>query len=126
MYREILAASQATPIAASADHRVAYLDGAWGRAERESAPIIAVDDGPLRGILGHRRYRGRPSLELFDHSDDPAEQRDLAAERSADAERLGDLAKQFLASDQPGWETQEVELDAMLLGQLRALGYDVE
>ena len=62
--------------------RVAYLDGAWGRAEQAPAPMLAVDRGPWRGILGHRRFRGQPSLELFDHQSDPAEQYDLAARRS--------------------------------------------
>ena len=124
---EILAAATTGGAdAADVEPRVAYLDAAWGRAERPSAPMIAVDDGRLRAILGHRQYRGRPSLELFDHVSDPTEQEDLAAARSGDAERLGDLARDLLANDQPSWETEEVELDAMMLGQLRALGYDVE
>jgi arylsulfatase A-like enzyme len=126
LQRAILDACDGAPQPASAEPRVAYLDAAWGRAEREPTPMIAVDEGPLRGILGHRRYRGQPSLEFFDHALDPSEQQDLAAERSIEAERLADLARGYLEDDRPRWESVEIELDAMMLGQLRALGYDVE
>ena len=66
-------------------------------------------------------------LELYDRAEDPGESRDLVTddEIPAKAESLLELANQYLADAKSPWgvDPKEVELDALKLEQLRALGY---
>jgi arylsulfatase A-like enzyme len=112
------AEDQAAPASA-----LAYLDrswGTWGENEREPEPLISLRKGPLRLLFGS----GAPyDAELYDHSSDPREQRNLAAkypERVAELRRESEVK---LTGTIPWGETREVEIDEMRIEQLRALGY---
>jgi arylsulfatase A-like enzyme len=101
--------------------RFADLDTSWGNPSQPSERIFAITRG---------RYRGQSvkadGFELYDLETDPGEQRDIAAdEPEAVAELRASLAEHGESADPP-WKPREVELDQMLLNQLRALGYRVE
>jgi arylsulfatase A-like enzyme len=100
----------------------AYLDQAWGRVDVDSHPIASVRKGPWRLIRPHQK---RP--ELYDLSSDPGEQRDQAAERPLLVQAmLKELDRIEALPPAPWGEADEVTLDSMKLGQLRALGYVIE
>ena len=63
--------------------------------------------------------------ELYDHSSDPRERRNIFSENEEDAAALGALADAYLSEAKSPWgkEPEEVELSEMQLGQLRALPY---
>ncbi|MBU6283536.1 sulfatase [bacterium] len=74
--------------------------GAYGtkRLEDEIGTQFSVREGELRYL--RNSADGRP--ELYDHRDDPAEARDVAAAREADVGRLGELvSKEFSSSSAP-------------------------
>lgn len=105
----------------------AHLDQTWGMRNRESAPTVAVSEGPYRLI--HSARQNAPSVttqELFNASEDPLELTDLADEEPETTERLKRLALEYLA-DTPQWDDQpdDLEIDEVQLNQLRALGYSV-
>jgi len=101
----------------------AYLDrswGTWGENEREPDPLISLRKGPLRLIY---RSEASNSAELYDHSSDPREQRNLA---SVQPERVAELRRESeekLTGTIRWGEPPEVEIDEMHVEQLRALGY---
>jgi hypothetical protein len=65
---------------------------------------------------------------LYDQARDPEEQINLAMERPEDGERLQGEIEAYLRDASPPWSSgvPEVELDDMMLNQLRALGYKVD
>ena len=102
---------------------LAYLDrtwGTWGENERPPDPLISIRRGPLRLIF---RTEAPGAKELFDHTSDPTEQRNLALGRAEEAAELRQESEQWLSADIPWESTPEVEIDAMHAQQLRALGY---
>jgi arylsulfatase A-like enzyme len=110
-------AGQAPPFALS------YLDrswGTWGENEREPDPLVSIRRGPLRLIF---RTAASGTGELYDHSADPREQRNLAATRPGQAAELRRESEQWLSETIPWGATPEVEIDEMRAEQLRALGY---
>jgi arylsulfatase A-like enzyme len=102
---------------------LAYLDrswGTWGENEREPDPLISLRKGPLRLIFRSEASNG---AELYDHSSDPREQRNLAAKNPERVAELRRESEEELAGTIPWGETPEVEIDEMHVEQLRALGY---
>ncbi len=122
---EILAAARGEPLAESGEPGFAQLDRHWGQRNQESAPTISIVEGPLRYV---RVPDGNTvSEELFDASVDPAELRNLAAERTEDLERLREIGTNYLESGGTPWgdDAEQLEMDEMQLNQLRALGYAI-
>jgi arylsulfatase A-like enzyme len=125
----ILEAGGATPPAPTAPLvRPVYsqLAKGWGRPKHESTQIVAVTDGSRRFIT---RIGEPDGDELFDHGEDPSEQRNLIRESSAAPEDLRALVEAYAESGgEPPWGTQagEVELDELRLNHLRALGYVIQ
>jgi arylsulfatase A-like enzyme/Flp pilus assembly protein TadD len=75
---------------------------------------------PLRGVLvGHEKYIDLPIPELYNLADDPAEQRNLAAE---EPDRLRVLAN-TLATFNTAPPGRPADESAAVLDRLRALGY---
>ncbi len=104
-----------------------HLDRTWGQSKQEPKPAVAVLDGTLRYVYG-RGDDGQVSEQLFDRDGDPRERRNLIEERPEEAGRLRALAEAYLDDSEPppwGEGTISVELDAMELNQLRALGYEL-
>jgi arylsulfatase A-like enzyme len=104
----------------------ARLDRRWGNPQFEPEPILGVADGDLRLFV--RTKDPKDGVSLFDHSEDPGETRDISADRPEEVERLHALLIEHEESAKSPWGAgpQEVELDAMKLEQLRALGYVIK
>jgi len=101
------------------------LDRRWGRPSAESDPLVAVTDGSLRFFMPIR-YPDHGAL--FDRDTDPDETQNLLESRPEDSAVLRALADAYLEGAKNPWgvEAKEVELDAMRLEQLRALGYVIK
>jgi arylsulfatase A-like enzyme len=120
---EILAAARGLPAPAHDGPRFAHLDQTWGRSGRPPRPMVSVSEGSYRLI----RPEGPAPPELFDRSEDPYEQVDLASDRPEVLARLIELAEDYLAGPPAVWSREtDVEIDPEELEQLRALGYAVE
>jgi arylsulfatase A-like enzyme len=121
---EVVAAVRGEP--PTEDDGVAYaqIDMRWARTKAEPQPMVAVNQGRWRLIF--RAMRPTQS-ELYDKSQDPREQRDIAADRPEVTEELNEMAVGYLDSPPPPWgsDTQTIEVDEMQMNQLRALGYGV-
>ena len=85
--------------------------------------MVAVSDGRYRLLKRMDDERG----ELYDHAQDPAEQRDIAEGEPEVLERLTSELEAYLANSESPWgAAPDVELEAAELEQLRALGYAPE
>ncbi|MGH2536601.1 MAG: sulfatase-like hydrolase/transferase, partial [Candidatus Promineifilaceae bacterium] len=83
-------------------------------------------DRPLRAIhVGGRKLTGRPEAYAFyDLAQDPAESRDLAQERPAEAAELASRLERFVAEIRPlAGEARPLPDDPAVLRRLRVLGY---
>ena len=71
---------------------------------------------------------GQAGDELYDLSRDPRERENLAEQEPEATARMQALVNQYLDDDTPPWgvSAHEVEIDDMMLGQLRAIGYAIE
>jgi arylsulfatase A-like enzyme len=96
------------------------IDRVWGRSERDPLPLVSVTDGDWRLI---HPVTSPGADRLFDLSRDPREQEDLAAQHPERVAALRVRIDALLALPPPWDAAPEVELDAMRLEQLRALGY---
>ncbi len=102
---------------------IAELDRSWGTTGAEPKPLLSVTDGPYRLV----QYESQPQFaELYDHRSDPGEQKNLARELPEVADRLRQRLTEYRSLPEAPWgKPLEVEIDAMRLEQLRALGYAV-
>jgi arylsulfatase A-like enzyme len=106
----------------------AQLDRFWGNPKMESNPLISVGDGKLQLFMWVKRPE---QMELYDRVADPKELSNLL-EVSEGAppgmEPLRAAADAHLSNARSPWgkDPNEVELDAMKLEQLRALGYVIK
>ena len=117
------ARGQGAPAPESDGLRFSHIDQSWGRSQQPARPMVAVSDGRYRLLKRSEDERG----ELYDHSQDPSEQRDLAENEPEILERLTGQLDAYLASAEAPWgAAPDVELDAAELEQLRALGYAPE
>jgi choline-sulfatase len=98
-----------------------HMDRTWGRQQDTARPMVSVTDGRYRLI-----YPLTPpgTKELYDTERDPGEQTNIAGDEPAIVERLTAAVDAYLARPAASWGgAEEVEIDAMRLDQLRALGY---
>jgi arylsulfatase A-like enzyme len=102
---------------------LAQLDRSWGRDRFEPRPLVSVVKGPYRLVMP---ADAPEEGELYDRSSDQDEQRNLAAERPEVLAELRGEIERYLARSLAWEETPEVDIDAMHLEQLRALGYVVQ
>lgn len=120
---EILAAAAGSPPPPEQGTRFAHIDQNWGRSSRDPSPMVSVSEWPYRLF----RWEGDVEPQLYDISQDPAEQVDLREDRPEIAARLLKLVDDYLETPPASWAgTGEVEIDPQELEQLRALGYKVE
>ena len=103
--------------------RFAQIDQRWGRTNTEPRPLVSVQDGRWRLF----ESTGPPdAVELYDVSQDPGEQRDVAAEHPEEVARLRGKLGEYMSSPAQAWGAPlDVPLSDFQLGQLRALGYVV-
>jgi arylsulfatase A-like enzyme len=121
---EIIAAARGERGSDREEIAFAHLDETWGNSTRNPQPVVAVNQGRWRLIYPTARPR---QAAIYDKTQDPREQRNLYDESTAVAEELVSLAGEYLETRPPwGDETPSIELDEMLLDQLRALGYGVQ
>jgi arylsulfatase A-like enzyme len=99
---------------------MAYLDQTWGRIETDPAPLVGIRDDGKRILY---RERQPDFLEVFDHTTDPKEQRNLRQQPPEWVTPLKEELQRQLALPTPWGKATEVEVDDMQRGQLRALGY---
>jgi len=118
---EVLAAARGEPAPDGQRPRFAHIDQAWGQTRQRPRPMVSVSDGPYRLV----RYSGGRA-HLYDRSEDPAEQRDIGAERPEEKARLEALVRDYLERPPAPWRASEVEIQPDELEQLRALGYGVQ
>lgn len=106
------------------DRDFAHLDRTWGRTNQDPDPIVAVRDGDYR--LVHDVNHPERDL-LYDVRSDQTETVDIARNSPSILHNLRSTALEYLEQD-PAFEggAPEIELDAMSLRQLRALGYSIE
>ncbi len=123
---QMLAAGGAAPAPDGGPRAIfSQLDRRWGRPDEGPDPMVAITEGDLRLVM---RVAEPSSASLYDLSSDPQELRDLAAQRGDALAPLRDAASAYLADGRIPWGVPptEVELDAMRLDQLRALGYVIK
>ncbi len=101
---------------------IAYLDQTWGRPDVEATPLVSIRNDGRRVLY---RTRNPERIEVFDHASDPKEQRSLHAEPPEWVEPLKQELETQLAQPIPWGKADEVEIDDMARGQLKALGYVV-
>jgi arylsulfatase A-like enzyme len=120
---EILAAAPGGGAIPPATPGFAHLDQNWARDKRPARPMVAVNDGPYRLVMGNVAQGG----SLYDKSVDPSEQVDIAAEQPEVLARMKGLVRDYLERPPAPWgRAPEVTLEGAELEQLRALGYSVE
>jgi arylsulfatase A-like enzyme len=116
------------PVSPDSDRAIfAQLDRSWGRVGQDSRPTSSVVKGRHRlnyyGALGAEPER----VELYDHSVDPLEKKNVASGHLEIVSELSQEVQDFLARPKTQWdEAPEVEIDEMRAQQLRALGYVVQ
>jgi arylsulfatase A-like enzyme len=99
---------------------LAALDLSWGRLGAEPRPLVSLTRWPHRILLTTTEPR---RIELYRIDSDPAEQNDLAETEAMQAEDLRAQVEARLEGSADSDLAIEVEIDAMRLEQLRALGY---
>lgn len=103
--------------------RFAYLDRSWGRIERASRPLVAVEQGIYRL---HYDGENPAASRLYDMHADPGELKNLFAAKPDVAARLAQQAVKRLSETAVWPEVPTLEIDEMQLNQLRALGYHID
>ena len=103
--------------------QVSHLDGTWGRLNQAPYQIIGIAKGRYRGISNN----GDDELfELYDLETDPDEQHDLSDVLVEKASEFRSWVREYESRLDSPWGAREIEVDDMLLNQLRALGYQIE
>jgi arylsulfatase A-like enzyme len=120
----ILGAARTEPRDGAKQSTFAQLDQTWGRTRAPPRPLVTVTSAGHR-LIYHPSDPER--AELYQLSRDPTERRNIAAEKPEMVTRLRARVDDYLASRPAPWgEAPSVELDDMMLNQLRALGYKVD
>lgn len=122
---DILAAARGEAPREDLEPSYAELDQHWGRATGDYSPTVSANLGPFRYV--HWEKDGGAEV-LFDARSDPRELADVLADNPDVADQLREAARSYLETEVPppwGDDAPTVELDAMQLNQLRALGYEL-
>ena len=120
----ILAEAKGEPVPSAFAPRpvFSHIDRHWGKVRHEENPYFAVVETPYRL---HHKLKFPNQDQLYDHSIDPDEQENIAAEKPELAERLrADIDTYRQAK--PAWDKATEELSELELNQLRALGYKID
>ena len=101
----------------------AQLDRNWANTHRAN-PIVVVRDDDAKLIW--RKNRPQP-IELFDLAADPTEQINIHREETEATQELLAAARAYYEREPASWGARpdDIEIDDMKLGILRALGYVV-
>lgn len=106
--------------------RFSELDRHWARPEEAPRPLITVTRGPWR-FMTQASETGKPLEQLFDHREDPGEQRSVLGVDPAQDELLRADIESYRALPPAPWGAPaEIQLDEMRMNQLKALGYVLE
>ena len=116
-------AVEGDPAADRRPHATSHLDRFWGQREK-SRPLIAIVEGPKRFMWW---ADGSAPPALYDTDSDPRERLNLYDPESEESQRLHSLAEQYFEGGENPWgvEPIKIELDELMLNQLRALGYEI-
>lgn len=98
------------------------LDRNWGQARSEPKRVSSVSMDSYKLIL---RAALPDQPLLYDHSVDPREKSNIAADRPEKLEELRAVLEEYAEEVIVWGDTPEIELDEMRLNQLRALGYEI-
>ena len=122
---EILAAASRGPARSDPSTSFAHLDRTWGRVEKEPRWIVTATEYPYRLIY---YPDGDTPNELYDLARDPGEQDNLYMVETEVSDRLEERASEYVTQPLADWakESKTVELDDLMIGQLRAIGYAIE
>jgi len=122
---QIVAAAHGEPQPESDGVAFAQIDQRWARTRERPAPMVAVNEGRWRLVF----RAGLPGQsELYDKSQDPMEEEDVAAQQPEVTEQLNEMVAGYLDSPPPPWgeDAPIINVDEMQMNQLRALGYGVQ
>ena len=116
-------AVEGDPAADRRPQAYSQLDRYWGQRD-QSKPLVAVIEGPKR--LMYWADDSQP-LELYDTDADPNELDNAYDPASEESQRLQALAQDYFEGGESPWGVSpiEIELDELMLNQLRALGYEI-
>jgi len=97
------------------------IDRHWGGGG-PPLDVVALTAGDARVILNGVHAN---SVEFYDAGRDPGEVSDRAAQRPPELQPMVDQIDRYLKNSKPPWgvESPTIEVDALRLNQLRALGY---
>jgi arylsulfatase A-like enzyme len=112
------------PIAGLARPVVTHMDKRWGSRGVPPEEIVSLMDGQSKVFV----HRFDATLdEFYDTVADPGEQQNLHAKRPPQLAPLLEQVDRYLENDSAPWGVGpgEIELDAMRLNQLKALGYHI-
>ena len=93
----------------------------WGQGDRDPSNILALVKAPYRMV----NYEQKGTWQLFDHTNDPQEQIDIAQDNAEIVEEFRASIERYMSTPNDQWETSSIEIDDMRLNQLRALGYAI-
>jgi arylsulfatase A-like enzyme len=97
------------------------LNTGWGNPKAPSKRIVTLTRGSVRS-----HDLKEMGFEVYDLEADPTEQVDLAEANPDLTDDLRSEIDAYLADDERPWNPQDVELDDLMLNQLRALGYEIK
>jgi arylsulfatase A-like enzyme len=100
-----------------------HLDQHWG-GRGQPRDVVSLAEGNLRVIVNGEQAN---SVEYYDWSSDPREAADHSAEDPRDLQSMLERIDRYRKDSEPPWgvESPTIEVDALRLNQLRALGYRV-
>ena len=122
----VLASAESAPDRVSSDLTrpvISHLDRNWG-GRAEPREWVSLTDGDVRLILQRDQLN---SVEFYDLSSDPWEATNRSAESPPALQPMVERIDRYLKDSKPPWgvESPTIEVDALRLNQLRALGYRV-
>ncbi|HEX9813400.1 MAG TPA: sulfatase [Myxococcota bacterium] len=102
---------------------ISHLDQHWG-GRADAREWVSLTEGNSRLIV----RRDQPdSVEFYDWNTDPREATSRSAENPPRLQPMAEQVDRYLKDSRPPWgvESPTIEIDALRLNQLRALGYRV-
>jgi arylsulfatase A-like enzyme len=102
---------------------ISHLDRHWG-GRGQPRDVVSLTDGDARVIVHGEQAN---SVEFYDWSSDPREATNRSAEIPPELQPMLERIDRYRRDSEPPWgvESPTIEVDALRLNQLRALGYRV-